>query len=183
VNWQEIVAALGAIVAFVYFVLFSIWHSNAMLAYGIGVLQVLLSALLFCITLVMLFRRWQSKQEYQQWLAIKYADLLRRVEVDLRDDSITERKAKIIDKEFQALEIERKNDVKGDTSQRFVQMGHRHTAKKYPALKVTCYECERVWNAKFELRTKSLFKKKAWHFWKKHYCNNCGVELDEQKDV
>lgn len=179
VNWSEFTAALGAIASFVYLALFAIWHSNEKFAYALGVIQSLLSALLFCVTLVTLFRRWQSKQEYQQSLAFKYADLLKRVEVDLIDDCVTERKAKIFNKEFQELEIQRKNDKKGEMSQRFIQKGHRHTAKKYRQLHVTCFECDRAWEAKFEQRVATFFSLKAWKFWQKNYCNNCGVELDE----
>ena len=178
VAWSELTAWLSAVVCFVYFVLFSLWSANQAYAYTLGVVQTLLSAILFVITLYSLFRRWQTKQEYQNGLALKYLNLLKQIEVELATGSVTPEKASEFQHEFQNIETERV-DTKGNMSQRYVQEGHQHCAKKYPMLKLKCYECDRVWQPEFERRTISIWKSSFWLPWKHEYCNNCGVQLDE----
>ncbi len=181
VRWNESVAAFSAIVCVTYFVLFGIWHSDASIAKSLGTIQAVLSGFLFCITLYSLFRRWQSRQEFHQQLAIKFSDLLSRIDVMLKSGvAPSPVQAKKFQTEFEEIRDQAQTGDKGEIEQQFLQQGHQHAANTYPQLGVKCYKCDRVWKAEFDRRLASVWKPKSWLPWSDKYCKNCGVEYDNE---
>lgn len=180
VRWNECVAAFSAIVCIAYFVLFGIWHKDEDTAKSLGTIQAVLTGVLFCITIYSLFRRWQARQEFHQQQAIKYSELLSRIDTDLKSGtSPSTAKAKSFQKEYEAIRDQTQTGDKGEISQRFMQQGHQHAANTYPQLGVKCYKCDRAWRPEFDRRLASFWKFKSWLPWCDKYCKNCGVEYDE----
>lgn len=181
VRWSECVAAFSAIVCITYFVLFGIWHSDADTAKALGTIQAVLNGILFCITVYALFRRWQSKQEFHQQMAIKYSDLLSRIDVLLKSGKAPSiAQAKRFQKEFEDIRDESQTSDKGGIGQKFRQHGHQHTANTYPQLRVKCYKCDREWRPEFDRQLASIWKPKSWIPWIHKYCKNCGVKYDDE---
>jgi hypothetical protein len=180
VRWNECVAAFSAIVCITYFVLFGIWHSDADTAKALGTIQAVLNGILFCVTVYALFRRWQSKQEFHQEMALKYSDLLSKIDVLLKSGKApSTAQATSFQREFEGIRDQSQTSDKGDLSQRFIQQGHHHAANTYPQLGVKCYKCDRVWRPEFDRQLISIWKPKSWLPWMHKYCKNCGVKYDE----
>jgi hypothetical protein len=180
VRWNECISAFSAIVCIGYFVLFGIWYNDAKTARSLSTIQAILNGILFCVTIYSLFRRWQSRQEFHQQQAIKYSELLSRIDIELKSGVIpTAAKAKAFQREYEQIRDQTQTGDKGEISQRFHQQGHQHASNTYPQLEVKCYKCNRTWRPEFDRRLASLWKPKSWLPWCSEYCNNCGVKYDE----
>lgn len=118
--------------------------------------------------------RWDWMLDRQQNISHALHRLVAEYQTAEAANTITQTKMAKWESARSEIESDRKNPL-ARISQRFIQRAYCHVAKKYPEMKMKCFECDRTWRSEYaHLR--------FWHYFPWiHRCNNCGVPLNERK--